>query len=113
MPLFRGTDDLERRGEHRLSCDAGTFCQILDPGSGYLWPASIRNLSIGGICLVAGRHFQAGELLTIELKNTERSFSRKCLVEVRHSDICCPNDTWIHGCRFARPLREEELHALI
>lgn len=113
MPLFRGTDDLERRGELRFSCDGGTSCQILDPRSGYFWPAAIRNLSSGGICLVTGRQFQCGELLTLELKNPARGFVRKCLVEVKHSDICCPNDSWLHGCRFARPLREEEVQALI
>ena len=113
MPLFRGSDDLERRLAQRTGCDPGSGCQIIDPRTGRSWPAAIRNLSATGVSLIVGRQFEAGELLSIELFHTGRGFSRKFLVQVSHSDICCPDDTWLHGCRFARPLREEELQALL
>lgn len=113
MPLFRGADDLERRREPRYVCDPDTSCQVLDPRTGCSWPAAIRNLSAAGICLLTSRQFELGELFAIELHNARRGFTRKYLAEVRHSDICCPNDSWLHGCRFARPLREEELRELL
>jgi hypothetical protein len=113
MPLFRGSDDLERRLARRFVCDPGSSCQVLDPRTGRSWPAAIRNLSATGTSLLVGRQFEASKLLSIELHHAGRGFSRKYLVQVRHSDICCPDDTWLHGCCFARPLREEELQALL
>jgi hypothetical protein len=112
-PLFRGSGDLERRLVRRIACDAGSVCQILDPRTGRSWPAAIRNLSVTGISLLSARRFEASELLSIELSHASRGFSRRYLVQVRHSDICCPDDAWLHGCCFARPLREEELRALL
>jgi hypothetical protein len=112
--LFRGADDLEHRGESRGGCAAATCCRVLDPPSGRSWPAAIRDIAITGISFWVGRQFEIGRLLTIELENAERGFARKYLVEVRHAEICSPNDAWLLGCRFtARPLHDEELRLLL
>ena len=62
-----------------------------------------------GIALLADQPFETGQLLTLELRHAQLGVVRKYLIEVRHADICCPNDAWLYGCRFARPLRDDEL----
>jgi hypothetical protein len=113
MPLFRGVNELERRRAPRFEAATGVFCQILNPRNGRTWPAAIRDISLTGIALLASQQFEEGTLLTIELRNVDWGFVRKFLVEVRQSEICCPNDAFLHGCRFARPLRGEEMRALV
>ncbi len=113
MGIFRDTGELERRRSTRLAPDTGISCAIRDPRSGCWNPAAVRDISATGISLIASVPFDPERLLTIELRNTNRGFARKYLVEVRHADICCPNDSWLHGCRFIHPLREDELRLLL
>ena len=113
MSRFRDSDNLERRRETRQACDAATCCRIVDPHGGLTWTAGIRDLSASGISLLVDKQFELGQLLAIELTNSPRDFSRKCFVEVRHSDIFCPNNTWLHGCRFTACLNEAELQGLL
>lgn len=107
--LFRGTEDLERRRATRFAVDAGVCCAVRDPRTGNWLSAAIRDISATGIALLADRPFQIGQLLTIELRRDKSGLSRKYLIEVRHADICYPNDDWLHGCCLARALREDEL----
>lgn len=111
MPLFRETDRLERRRAPRRPVDAGVFCEILDSRDGSSYPAAIRDISQTGIALLSEHQLEIGEVFTIQLHHPERGLFRKYLLEVRHSDICCPNDAFLHGCRFALPLRIEEMRA--
>lgn len=109
MGLFRNRDDLERRRAPRLVPDLAVSCAIRDSRTGSWQPAMIRDVSLTGLALLAAQEFEAGQLLTVELRHAKRGITRKYLVEVRHADICCPNDAYLFGCRFARALHEEEL----
>jgi hypothetical protein len=113
MDAFRISDVLERRRAARRAPNASVCCAIRDPRTGHSWSAAIRDISLTGIMLLAEQQFEDGQLLTIELLNTKTGFTRKYLVEVCHADICCPNDAYLHGCRFARPLRDEDLRMWI
>jgi len=107
--FFRHDDDLERRRTTRCPTDISICCAVREPRTGRWRQAAIRDFSVTGIALLADRLFEPGQLLTIELRNLESGVTRKYLIEVRHADICYPNDDWLHGCRFARPLRDDEL----
>ena len=109
MKLFRGTGQLERRRAPRYTPDDAVSCEIRDPRADCSCTAAIRDISLTGIALVVARPFEAGQLLTIELRHAIHGSVRRYLLEVRHADICCPNDSWLHGCRFVRPLRGDEL----
>ena len=109
MRLFRSIDNLERRRAPRSAADAVVCCAIRDPRTAHLCLAAIRDISSTGIALLADQPFEVGELLTIELQHAKREVVRKYLIEVRHADICYPNDAWLHGCRLIRPLRDDEL----
>lgn len=107
--LFRDDKDLERRRAPRCEVDIGVCCALREPRTGRWRLAAIRDISTTGIALLSERPCELGQLLTIELADSERGLARRYLVEVRHADICFPNDDWLHGCQFARPLRDDEL----
>lgn len=109
--LFLDNGMLQRRRAPRRTPDAAVRCTIRDPRSTETLPAGIRDISLTGIALFVADPFDDGQLLTIELWHDGYGLTRKYLVEVRHADICCPNDSWLHGCRFARPLHADDLSA--
>lgn len=109
MRLFRTPIDLERRRAPRYKPDEAVCCTIQNLHTGDSWPTAIRDISLTGIALLVAQSFETGQLLTIQMQHAKLRLVRKYLVEVRHADICCPNDAWLHGCRFARPLRDDEL----
>jgi PilZ domain len=113
MGLFRDGDEFERRREPRSSPETEICCAIRDPRSGCWFSAAVRDISATGISLLTNAPFDPERLLTIELRNPKSGFARKYLVEVRHADICCPNDAWLQGCRFIHPLDEDELRLLL
>jgi hypothetical protein len=112
MVLFRKTCELDRRSAPRLAPDPDVSCLVLDPKVGCWRPVAIRDISLTGIALLAIDPLDMKTLLTIELRLDKRGFVRKFLIEIRHADICCPNDAWLHGCRFNHPLSEYELQLL-
>ncbi len=109
--FLRVTGELERRRASRYEPDAEIACTIRDPRSNEQHTAAIRDVSASGIALLTDAPFEVGSLLTIELCHADRGLKRKFLVEVRHADICYPNDSWLHGCRFVKPLTDEELQS--
>lgn len=113
MGIFRNTGELERRNAPRCDPDSELVCSIRDPHSNQWHSAAIRDISTTGIALLTDTPFETESLLTIELKHSERNLVHKCLIEVRHSDICYPNDAWLHGCRFVHPLDEDELRSML
>ncbi len=114
MVLFRKSCELEdRRSATRFAPDPDVSCLVLDRDMGCWRPASVRDISLTGIALLAAEPFDKENVLTIELRLDKRGFVRKFLIEVRHADICCPNDAWLHGCQFTHPLSEYELQLLL
>src|SRR5262249_55421430 len=72
--------------------------------------ARVRNISRGGISLVVQRHFETGELLTVELPGAEpdsRYTVLACVVHVRP----LPDGAWALGCTFSGELSPEDLAA--
>jgi hypothetical protein len=104
---------MEQRVAVRYPANPESMCQVLDPKSGQPWPAWVRDVSLTGICLLLEPHFEPGQRLPLEVHNPGKQFFRRIVIEVKHSDILCPNDAWLHGCAFERPLSEEELLVLV
>lgn len=107
------TGELERRTSPRYEPDAELVCSIRDPHSDRWHRAAIRDISTTGIALLTDVPFEVDCLLTIELVHSVRNLERNYLIEIRHCDICYPNDSWLHGCRFVRPLDDAELQLLL
>jgi hypothetical protein len=102
----------ERRAAVRYPCPGDTTCAVRDSRRDRHFPAGVWNISLSGVCLLLKPTFTPGSLLTVELGSQAQAFRCHLPVEVRHSDICFPNDAWLLGCAFARPLRLDDLLAL-
>lgn len=102
-----------RRQQDRLATDADVNCVVWHPLTGEALQAWARDLSVGGVCLLLPVRFEAGQHLSLELKHTSRGTTLQLTVEVRHAEIYCPNDTWLHGSRFLKELSKEELQLFL
>jgi c-di-GMP-binding flagellar brake protein YcgR len=100
----------ERRVWVRHPADVNTTCQTAEAGPGERLPALVRNISQGGISLLLGRSFEAGEMLSIELPGAAEGTIYTvlaCVVHVRPKN----DDEWAVGCTFSRELSDDDLQA--
>ncbi len=103
----------ERRAFVRYPCDLDTSCQPIASARGMQWTGKVQNISRGGVSLVLGRRFEQGTLLAIEVQAKEPDGkSRSFLARVMHVSLQ-GTTTWVMGCKFASPLSDDELGALV
>ncbi len=102
------------RVTERFPCDVAASCQ---PPSAWRsgdrdWPARIRDLSTGGLCLVLGRRFEPGAGLAVEAPSAEDGSPSILLVRVVNVRANGPG-SWALGCALVSPLSDEELQGLV
>src|SRR4051812_10296923 len=105
-----GAVEEDRRVWGRMACDLETTCEpASDPAGGPL-PVRARNVSRGGINLLAGRPFEPGSLLSVVLPIGEQGPTQVLACVVR----CKPFEAglWELGCTFAAQLADEDLRLL-
>ena len=102
----------DRRQWPRYPSNAETTIQPAVPAGVSRLPAKVRNVSCGGINLLAGHGFATGTLLHLDLPATTRHPAHALLTCV--INVSTPmNSTWALGCSFIRELSEPELRALL
>jgi hypothetical protein len=74
------------------------------------WPALAVNVSTFGARLVSFLETQPDPLVSIRLKN-RKGFVVDIPAELVHAQGA--RNLWMMGCRFERPLTDEELFALV
>jgi hypothetical protein len=74
------------------------------------WPATIRDLSVGGVRLSVRRRFEPGTGLGIELIGSDGE-PQTVLVKVVHAHMQ-EDGNWGLGCKFISELSEDELERL-
>ena len=104
--LEDGSDD--RRIWDRFPADLETTVKPAGKPDSTRFVAQVRNISLGGINLLGNRHFEAGELLTIQLPGNEDDRCCTVLACVAHC-VKEPDGQWSLGCDFSRELSEEDL----
>lgn len=77
------------------------------------WLATIRNVSPGGIGLIAGRAFKPGMMLTVELPGKGSGVAISKLMRVTHAAPQTGSPWWVLGGLFASPLSREEMASLL
>ncbi len=104
----------ECRVTERFPCDVAASCQPPSAwrSGGREWPARIRDLSTGGLCLVLGRRFEPGAGLAVEAPAVDDGSPSTLLVRVVNVRAVGPG-SWALGCAFVSPLSEEELQGLV
>jgi hypothetical protein len=76
------------------------------------WPATIKDVSIGGVRLLLRRRFEPGTGLQIELPTVDGSDSYSVLVKVVYA-LSDGQGGWNLGCKFASQLGEDELRRVV
>jgi hypothetical protein len=101
----------DRRAAVRYPCNVDTRCHAGGP-AGALCPAWVRDLSATGIALLTARPFAAGAALVVEMDHPGRGAALHIGARVVHA-LEMPNDHWLHGCAFDRPLTPDELRTFV
>jgi hypothetical protein len=97
----------DRRGDTRIPCALEVRCRS---AIGPEWPALAVNVSTYGARLVSFLEGQPDPLVSICIKN-RKGFTVELPAELIHAQGC--RNLWMMGCRFERPLTDEELFALV
>ena len=101
----------ESRDAQRHRCAVPTTCQPPSAWSKDPWPATIRDISTGGLSLTLNRRFERGSGLAIELP-TEDGNAATVLAKVVHVRTL-PEGGWLLGCDFISELSEEEVRHIL
>jgi PilZ domain len=105
---------MECRVYERFSCDIPTTCQPIAARSDkdITWPASIRDVSEGGVGLILARRFERGAGLAIELPGSGDRPAETLLAKVVHTTRL-PDNRWLLGCSFISKLSEDEVRFVV
>ena len=103
----------ERRVHARYTCALPSFCQ---PGRGRMdlfWRrVKVQNLSTHGIGLLLNLPYEPGTVLTVEMVNSNHTFSRQALVKVVYTQAHGRHE-WLTGCTFLQQLQADDLPNLL
>jgi serine/threonine protein kinase len=100
----------EARAKKRVAAHSCTVCQPLQRSPDKGWKGKVINLSEGGLCLMLGRRFEPGALLTVVLEGS-KAVRRSLVARVVWVKKDAPKQ-WRMGCRFDQPLSEPEVDEL-
>jgi c-di-GMP-binding flagellar brake protein YcgR len=109
-PAESGEANDERRVWLRYAADLNTRCaEVGDDGETGI-AATIRDISRGGLKVIASRRFEPGTVLSVELPSVSGESALAvlmCVVRAQpHGDT-----EWAMGCRFSGELSDEQLQA--
>jgi hypothetical protein len=102
----------ERRREVRYDISPGRAAILVGNIQGDPFPARVRNISTGGICLMSNTPHEPGSILDVNLCNLNRNAVRHVQVQVLYQ-MEHPSGDWMVGGAFARKLTGEELRGLL
>jgi hypothetical protein len=103
---------MDQRAVVRYPCTLKTCFQLIGRDTDAGWPATIQNLSSGGIGLVLARRFEPGTLLSFRLEAVSEGSSHTVLARVVRVSPRF-NGGWTLGCIFTRKLEVDEVQALV
>jgi serine/threonine protein kinase len=111
-----GPEEADRRTAARYGCVLATAFAIQDSlhddtDSVESWPATVQDVSPGGLSMVLSRRFEPGTRLTVRLRCGPEAAPASVEARVVHVREHGAGQ-WQLGCRFARQLTEEELRGL-
>ncbi len=98
----------------RYACGLRATCQPVAAwmDRDFIWPATITDLSTGGVGIVLGRRFEPGAGLAVELPAMTDRTEETLLVRVMQVNAL-PGGHWMLGCAFLSELSEETVLALV
>jgi hypothetical protein len=103
--------EAERRASVRFATSRDASCNPISARAATL-PVLIRDVSTGGIGLLATRRFERGTLLVIEVPDEEEATPSPMVARVVHVTLR-DDGYWLLGCQFVGPLSDVDVQALI
>jgi hypothetical protein len=105
---------IECRVWERQPCELQTYCQpiVARADNDVTWPATVRDISQGGIGLVAARRFEPKAVLAVEFPGADTSPADVLFARVVHA-TALDGGYWLLGCAFVSELSEFELQSLL
>jgi hypothetical protein len=97
----------------RYRPDTDCACQALLLIGEDCWPASVRNVSVDGICLVLNAPFPPGTRCQVDLVNKLGLFARRLPMQVAHISRMDNNQYLVGGPFVEAALLLEEVRALL
>ena len=104
--------EVDRRALVRFDWNPENLCHLTTADRHDSRWAKIRNVSSGGIGLVANREYAQGSHLYIELHNLAKGSAQMVRAQVKHSTQK-EDGSWQIGCEFLEPLRDAEVHSML
>ncbi|HMC66661.1 MAG TPA: PilZ domain-containing protein [Gemmataceae bacterium] len=101
--------NVERRAWSRYACNLSAFCRVLGDGTRLAWPARIRDVSIGGVCIQTSRKYEPSAFLAVEPGNEATVPWSTRLVHVLHARRLSDGGDWVLGCAFVSQITNEQL----
>jgi serine/threonine protein kinase len=102
----------EKRKHARHAVQLDSRCLPVAAHKEDTWAAAVNDISLSGMGLIVNRRFEVGTVLEVWLPAPREGGPRHLFVRVMRQQARAARK-WLIGCRFAAPLSEEELKALL
>lgn len=103
-------DNDERRVWVRFPSKAEAVVKPMNNGVDTRLSARVRNVSRGGVSLIANKAFEPGDMISVELPGGNQAESDTVLACIVHVHATADKQ-WTLGCTFSEELTEDELEA--
>jgi len=103
--------DKERRGGTRYAIDLEAACRAVINAAGQRWPATITDLSVTGLCLLALRRFETGSILEITITLNADDTAINQIARVRWAKST-ESKSWLLGCEFVKAIADDDLNMI-
>ena len=103
--------DKERRGDARYAVELEAACRAVINAAGQRWPATITDLSVTGLCLLALRRFETGSILEITITLNADDTAINQIARVRWAKST-ESKSWLLGCEFVKAIADDDLNMI-
>jgi hypothetical protein len=112
VPLVPSDESDERRDWARYTCELrGKARPVTSLEASNQWPIRARDLSAGGIAVVASRRFEPGTLLSLTMSGPAGDDVAMPLVRVRR--VTTMGVHWVMGCSWVDELEKADMCSLL
>jgi serine/threonine protein kinase len=101
----------ERRGGARYVVELEAACRAVVNAAGQRWPATITDLSVTGLCLLAKRRFETGSVLEVTFTLKADDTTINLLARVRWAKST-ESKSWLLGCEFVKAIADDDLNMI-
>lgn len=110
--MMQNSGVAERRRQERQACDLRAACSPYASRDTAAWSGRITDLACGGLRLAAGRRFEQGTVLKVEVPAADGDAPVALLAKVVHVGPRAGGG-WVMGCQLTPRLAAEDVEGLL